>query len=130
MCRVLLLLPAVAACRLFIWILFIAAVASAGLQAWPDMGLILGVVVINVGIGLFQEGKAEKVRAVRRPQTSAIWPYCHPGQGQDLISDTCAVVLLLVTVSCCLQSRHCAALATQPYCASHAVCMAARALDQ
>jgi hypothetical protein len=26
------------------------------------MGLILGVVVINVGIGLFQEGKAEKVR--------------------------------------------------------------------
>lgn len=27
------------------------------------MGLILGVVFINVGIGLFQEGKAEKVRA-------------------------------------------------------------------
>jgi magnesium-transporting ATPase (P-type) len=55
--------PAAAAtCRLFIWILFTAAVASAGLQAWPDMGLILGVVVINVGIGLFQEGKAEKVR--------------------------------------------------------------------
>jgi hypothetical protein len=26
------------------------------------MGLILGVVVINVGIGLFQEGKAEQVR--------------------------------------------------------------------
>jgi hypothetical protein len=48
-------------CRLFIWILFTAAVASAGLQAWPDCGLILGVVVINVGIGLFQEGKAEKV---------------------------------------------------------------------
>lgn len=34
---------------------------SAALQAWPDVGLILGVVVINVGIGLFQEGKAEKV---------------------------------------------------------------------
>jgi magnesium-transporting ATPase (P-type) len=49
-------------CRLFIWILFIAAVVSAGLQAWADMGLILGVVVINVAIGLFQEGKAEKVR--------------------------------------------------------------------
>jgi magnesium-transporting ATPase (P-type) len=51
-------------CRLFIWILFTAAVASAGLQAWPDCGLILGVVVINVGIGLFQEGKAEKVSGV------------------------------------------------------------------
>lgn len=38
--------------RLFIWILFTAAVASAGLQAWPDCGLILGVVVINVGIGV------------------------------------------------------------------------------
>jgi magnesium-transporting ATPase (P-type) len=45
---------------LFIWILFTAAIASAGLQAWPDCGLILGVVVINVSIGLFQEGKAEK----------------------------------------------------------------------
>jgi magnesium-transporting ATPase (P-type) len=53
-------------CRLFIWILFIAAVVSAGLQAWADMGLILGVVVINVGIGLFQEGKAEKVRVLLR----------------------------------------------------------------
>lgn len=39
----------------------IAALVSAALQAWPDVGLILGVVVINVGIGLFQEGKAEKV---------------------------------------------------------------------
>lgn len=50
--------------RLFIWILFAAAVVSAALQAWPDMTLILLVVIINVAIGLMQEGKAEKVRAV------------------------------------------------------------------
>jgi magnesium-transporting ATPase (P-type) len=68
------LTPCPAACtavlslhRLFIWILFIAAVVSAALQAWADMGLILGVVIINVGIGLFQEGKAEKVRAQHLP---------------------------------------------------------------
>ncbi|KAF8062005.1 calcium-transporting ATPase 1 [Scenedesmus sp. PABB004] len=61
---------------LFIWILFIAALVSAALQAWPDMGLILGVVVINVSIGLFQEGKAEKaadaIKAMLSPTATVV----------------------------------------------------------
>eukprot|EP00878_Enallax_costatus_P000946 GHUV01001076.1.p1 GENE.GHUV01001076.1~~GHUV01001076.1.p1 ORF type:complete len:1052 (+),score=317.95 GHUV01001076.1:265-3420(+) len=61
---------------LFIWILVIAAVVSAALQAWPDVGLILGVVVINVGIGLFQEGKAEKaadaIKAMLSPTATVV----------------------------------------------------------
>eukprot|EP00775_Hariotina_reticulata_P004052 gene4052-4299_t len=61
---------------LFIWILFTAAVVSAALRAWPDMGLILGVVIINVAIGLLQEGKAEKaadaIKAMLSPTANVV----------------------------------------------------------
>jgi hypothetical protein len=35
----------------------VAAVVTGALRAFADMGLILGVVAINVAIGMFQEGE-------------------------------------------------------------------------
>ncbi|WIA38354.1 hypothetical protein OEZ86_001687 [Tetradesmus obliquus] len=72
---------------LFIWILFIAAVVSAGLQAWADMGLILGVVVINVGIGLFQEGKAEKAADAIKAMLSPTATVVRNGQRDTIDAD-------------------------------------------
>ena len=46
--------------NVLIFILLAAAVVTAGLQEWIETGLIVGVVTINVIIGLVQEGKAEK----------------------------------------------------------------------
>jgi len=46
--------------NVLIFILLAAAVVTAGLQEWIETGLILGVITINVAIGLVQEGKAEK----------------------------------------------------------------------
>jgi magnesium-transporting ATPase (P-type) len=43
-----------------IFILLAAAVVVAGLREWIEFGLILGVVTLNVLIGMVQEGKAEK----------------------------------------------------------------------
>ncbi|KAJ3412409.1 hypothetical protein HDV05_000767 [Chytridiales sp. JEL 0842] len=42
-----------------IMILLVAAVVTGALREWPEFGLILGVVVINVALGLVLEGKAE-----------------------------------------------------------------------
>eukprot|EP00285_Hemiselmis_virescens_P013221 CAMPEP_0173380530 /NCGR_PEP_ID=MMETSP1356-20130122/3202_1 /TAXON_ID=77927 ORGANISM="Hemiselmis virescens, Strain PCC157" /NCGR_SAMPLE_ID=MMETSP1356 /ASSEMBLY_ACC=CAM_ASM_000847 /LENGTH=1147 /DNA_ID=CAMNT_0014334157 /DNA_START=96 /DNA_END=3539 /DNA_ORIENTATION=+ len=46
--------------NILIFILIAATIVSAILEEWPEVALILGVVVINVTIGLVQEGKAEK----------------------------------------------------------------------
>ncbi len=46
--------------NVLIFILLAAAVVVAGLQEWIEFGLILGVVTVNVMIGMVQEGKAEK----------------------------------------------------------------------
>jgi hypothetical protein len=46
--------------NVLIFILLAAAVVVAGLQEWIEFGLILGVVSVNVMIGMVQEGKAEK----------------------------------------------------------------------
>lgn len=46
--------------NVLIFILLAAAVVVAGLQEWIEFGLILGVVTVNVMIGMIQEGKAEK----------------------------------------------------------------------
>ena len=43
-----------------IFILLAAAIVVGALQEWIEFGLILGIIVINVFIGLLQEGKAEK----------------------------------------------------------------------
>jgi magnesium-transporting ATPase (P-type) len=72
---------------LFIWILVIAATVSAALQAWPDVGLILGVVVINVGIGLFQEGKAEKAADAIKAMLSPTATVVRGGARSDIDAD-------------------------------------------
>lgn len=45
--------------NVLIWILIISAGISGGFQDYADMGLILAVVILNVMIGVIQEGKAE-----------------------------------------------------------------------
>lgn len=46
--------------NILIYILLAAAIVSGALQEWAEVGLILGVIILNVAIGLIQEGKAEK----------------------------------------------------------------------
>ena len=46
--------------NILIWILIISAIIEAIFQSWADLILIVAVIVINVMIGLIQEGKAEK----------------------------------------------------------------------
>ena len=59
-----------------IWILLGAAVVSAGLQQWVDLGLIVAVIVLNVAIGMAQEGKAEKaaeaIKAMLAPNAMVV----------------------------------------------------------
>jgi magnesium-transporting ATPase (P-type) len=45
--------------NILIFILIVAAVVSSILQEWAELGLICAVVIINVTIGLIQEGKAQ-----------------------------------------------------------------------
>jgi magnesium-transporting ATPase (P-type) len=52
-------------------ILLISAIVSGGLQSWPEFGLILLVVVINVSLGLIQEGKASSASAALKNMLSA-----------------------------------------------------------
>ena len=53
--------------NVLIWLLLASAVIEAIFQSWADMILILAVVVINVVIGMLQEGKAEEAaRAISR----------------------------------------------------------------
>jgi magnesium-transporting ATPase (P-type) len=46
--------------NILIYILIVAAIVSGALREWPEVGLIIGVVILNVIIGMIQEGKAEK----------------------------------------------------------------------
>ena len=58
--------------NVLIYILLLAAVATALLEHWVDTGVILGVVLINAIIGFIQEGKAEQaldaIRNMLSPQ--------------------------------------------------------------
>ena len=57
--------------QILIWILLVASVVSAAVQSWPEFGLILAVVVINVLLGVLQEGKASKATAALRSMLSS-----------------------------------------------------------
>lgn len=57
--------------QILIWILLVAAVVSAAVQQWPEFGLILAVVVINVILGVAQEGKASKATAALKSMLSS-----------------------------------------------------------
>ena len=56
-----------------IWILLAAAIISGAQLEWVELGLILGVVIINVTIGMVQEGKAEKAADAL---SSMLAPHC------------------------------------------------------
>lgn len=52
--------------NLLIYVLLAAAFVTALMSHWVDTGVILAVVIINAGIGFFQEGKAERaLQAIR-----------------------------------------------------------------
>ncbi|KAH9257737.1 calcium-translocating P-type ATPase, PMCA-type [Batrachochytrium salamandrivorans] len=65
-----------------IWILMIACIVSGALESWPEFGLILAVVVINVSIGLFQEGKASKATAALKSMLSSTATVIRDGGGR------------------------------------------------
>ena len=56
---------------ILIYILLVAAAIAAGFQQWAECGLILGVIAINVTIGLIQEGKAERATAALKAMLSS-----------------------------------------------------------
>jgi magnesium-transporting ATPase (P-type) len=60
--------------NLFIYLLLVAGVITAGLGEWVDSGVIFGVVVLIALIGFLQEGKAEKaMEAVRSMLSPRAW---------------------------------------------------------
>ncbi|KAI8475579.1 MAG: cation transporting ATPase [Monoraphidium minutum] len=61
-------------------ILMVAAVVTAGLGDYIETGLILGVVVVNVVIGLAQEGKAEKAAEAIKAMLSSTANVVRGGQ--------------------------------------------------
>ena len=79
--------------QILIWILLVASIVSAAVQSWPEFGLILLVVLINVLLGVLQEGKASKATAAlksllsskatvirdgNRLEIETIWSYTTP----------------------------------------------------
>lgn len=63
-----------------IFVLLAAAIVVGALQEWIEFGLILGVIVINVFIGLLQEGKAEKAAEAIKAMLSANASVIRDGQ--------------------------------------------------
>lgn len=57
--------------NMVIWILIAAAIVDGAFQEWAELGLIIGVVVLNVAIGMAQEGKAEKAAEALKAMLSA-----------------------------------------------------------
>lgn len=69
---------------MLIFILLAAAVVVAALQEWIEFGLILGVVTLNVMIGMIQEGKAEKAAdAIKAMLSSTGLCVCRTGQAYN-----------------------------------------------
>ncbi|KAI8475578.1 MAG: cation transporting ATPase [Monoraphidium minutum] len=70
--------------NVLIFILLAAAVVVAGLREWIEMGLILGVITINVIIGLAQEGKAEKAAEAIKAMLSSTANVVRGGQRSSM----------------------------------------------
>lgn len=70
--------------NVLIYVLLAAAVLTAILGKWTDLGVILGVVLLNAIVGFVQEGKAEKamesIRGMLSPKAKAL----RDGQEQEL----------------------------------------------
>jgi magnesium-transporting ATPase (P-type) len=70
--------------QILIWILLVASLVSGALQSWPEFGLILAVVVINITIGLLQEGKANKATAALKSMLSSKATVIRDGQREEI----------------------------------------------
>jgi len=70
-----------------IYVLLGAAVVTALMQHWIDMGVILGVVIINAVIGFIQEGKAENALAAIRSMLSPSATVRRDGDWRDTPAD-------------------------------------------
>ena len=57
--------------QILIWILIISAIISGALQSWPEFALILFVVIVNVSLGLFLEGRASKATSALKSMLSS-----------------------------------------------------------
>ncbi|KAG2431551.1 hypothetical protein HXX76_009565 [Chlamydomonas incerta] len=62
--------------NMIIGLLFGAAIVEGALESWAEFGLILGVIIINTALGLFQEGRAEKaadaIKALLSPNATVL----------------------------------------------------------
>jgi magnesium-transporting ATPase (P-type) len=67
-----------------IYVLLVAALITGILQHWVDMGVILGVVIINSVIGFIQEGKAEKALDSIRKMMSSGATVVRDGKKKDM----------------------------------------------
>jgi magnesium-transporting ATPase (P-type) len=70
--------------NMLIYVLLAAAVFTGFLEEWVDMGVILGVVVINALIGFIQEGKAERAMEAIRGMLSPKATVLRDGEEQDI----------------------------------------------
>jgi len=72
---------------ILIYILLVAAIIAGGFQEWAEFGLILGVVAINVTIGLIQEGKAERATAALKAMLSSKATVIRDGNRMEIPAD-------------------------------------------
>ena len=70
--------------NMLIWVLLASATITALLGHWTDTGVILGVVLINAAIGLWQEGKAESALSAVRQMLSATATVIRDGERQGI----------------------------------------------
>jgi Ca2+-transporting ATPase len=70
--------------ELVIWILIAAAVVSAVIGDWIDASAILAIVLLNVAIGVFQEGRANRALAALRKMASPTVRVVRAGSLQSL----------------------------------------------
>ena len=73
--------------NILIWILIISAIIEAIFQSWADLILIVAVIVINVMIGLIQEGKAEKAAEAIKAMLSTNATVIRGGQKVTIPAD-------------------------------------------
>jgi magnesium-transporting ATPase (P-type) len=70
--------------NLLIYVLLVAVVITAWLDHWVDSGVILAVVVINIAIGVLQEGKAERAMEAIRHMLSPRAVVWRDGRSHDI----------------------------------------------
>ena len=85
--------------NILVFILAAAAIVAGILQDWAEVALIIGVVVLNVSIGLIQEGKAEKAADAIKGMLAGKAVVVRDGAATEIMA-----VRILVLV-CCMHDR-------------------------